>query len=121
MTSIYHALGLLEQKCNNFTSARSYFHEGIALGVRSHRTGSDSTLPFLMHSLGSFEMHSNRWQEAKVVFSTALGMFPNQPLLLLGLAAANMKLGNYQDARALFQQSVKVDPFHAQAWFVTTC
>lgn len=118
--SIYHALGMLELNCNNISAARLNFHQGIKLSMQSALSLREHALPFLLHSLGTLELNSNRIDEAKRVFVRALSLFPNQPQLLLGLASSEMKLGRYEEARSFFQDSVKADPLHAQAWFVSS-
>jgi len=114
--SIYHASGILELQAGNVSVARALFHKGIELSTQSTYPLQEPSLPFLMHSLGTLELNCNRFEEAKKVFTRAISLFPNQTQLLLGLASAQMRLGRFVDARVYFQESVKADPYHAQAW-----
>ena len=115
ITSLYHAWGMLELKGGRREEAGDIFRRGIELGLKGNRE-VDNGVGFLLHSLGTLEADNNRPDEAKRVFSTGVNLFPKHSHLLLGLALASMRLGEYDKAREFFKESVDADPFHAHAW-----
>ncbi len=115
VTSIYHAWGMLELREGGKAEAADIFRRGIELGLRGNRE-VDNGVGFLLHSLGTLEADNHRVEEAKKVFSTGVNLFPQHSHLLLGLALAEMKCGEYDLAREHFKASVDSDPFHAHSW-----
>jgi tetratricopeptide (TPR) repeat protein len=115
VTSLYHAWGMLELRLGHKDDAADIFRRGMELGLKGNRE-VDNGVGFLLHSLGTLEADNHRPEEAKKVFMTGASLFPNHSQILLGLALACMKLGQYAEARESFKASVDADPFHAHAW-----
>ena len=113
--SLYHAWGLLELKDNRRREAADIFRRGIELGLKGNKE-VESGVGFLLHSLGMLEMDDHRIEEAKRVFSTGISLLPQHSQMLLGLALASAKLGQYDAARIHFRASVDCDPNHAHSW-----
>ncbi|KAJ1436823.1 hypothetical protein B484DRAFT_324887 [Ochromonadaceae sp. CCMP2298] len=115
ITALYHALGLLEIKCEQRKQAGDIFRKGIELGLKGNRE-VDPGVGFLLHSLGMLELDNRRFSEAHKVFSTGIRLFPNHSQMLLGQALVCMKLGQHEQARAHFRLSVDADAAHLHAW-----
>ena len=119
ISSVYHGLAMLELAMGNFETARLVLIKGLKEvkindGMMDNNRRKRSQ--FLTHTLGMLELNSNRALEAKLVFEAGLERHGNSSQLLLGAALAEVKLGNEDAARSLFERSVNVDSKHAQAW-----
>lgn len=119
VASVYHGLAMLELSMGNVETARLVLIKGLkevkindGMMDNSRRKRSQ----FLTHTLGMLELNSNRAAEAKIIFESGLERHVNSSQLLLGAALAEVKLGNEDAARALFERSVNVDQKHAHAW-----
>ena len=115
LSSLYHACGILEVRANNPKAAADAYRRGIEIAMKGGRE-LDPAVEFLFHSLGMMELEYQRPLEAKKVFTLGTSLFPQQPLLLLGLAIAETKLGGHEQARKLFRSSIDVEVTHAHAW-----
>jgi tetratricopeptide (TPR) repeat protein len=117
--SLYHGYGRLELSLGNVDTARSILQKGLEQ-VRAKEIASDSThrerAKFLSHTLGMIELNSNRPVIAREIFQDGVQRCGNSSRLLLGAALSEMRLGNEDAARALFERSIMVDRKHAQAW-----
>jgi tetratricopeptide (TPR) repeat protein len=117
--SIYHGFGKLELSLGNVDTAREILEQGVR-EVRLNNVETDSPhrdrAKFLYHTLGTLELNSNRPSIALETFREGIERFGNSSQLLLGAALCNLKLGNEDKARVLFEQSVLSDRKHAQAW-----
>lgn len=118
-SSVYHGLAMLELSMGNVETARLVLVKGLK-EVKINDVMMDNNRrkrsKFLTHTLGMLELNSNRAAEAKIVFESGLERHVNSSQLLLGAALAEVKLGNENTARNLFERSVNVDRKHAQAW-----
>ena len=119
VASVYHGLAMLELSMGNVETARLVLIKGLkevkindGMMDNSRRQRSQ----FLTHTLGMLELNSNRAAKAKVIFESGLERHMNSSQLLLGAALAEVKLGNEDAARRLFERSVNVDQKHAHAW-----
>ena len=117
--SVYHGLAKLELSQGNLETARSILIEGLKEAeyqdamMDNHQRDRAS---FLAHTLGMLELRCNRAAEAKQVFLDGLHRHGGSSQLLLGAALCELKLGNENRARHLFEQAVTADRKHAQAW-----
>ncbi len=119
IASVYHGLAMLELSLGNVETARLVLIKGLKEvkindGMMDNNRRKRSQ--FLTHTLGMLELNSNRAIEAKMVFESGLERHVNSSQLLLGAALSEVKLGNEDAARVLFERSVNVDRKHAQAW-----
>ena len=72
---------------------------------------------FLAHTLEMLELKMNRAADAREVFMNGIKRHHgNASQLLLGAAISEVKLGNEESARTLFERSVNADRKHSQAW-----
>ncbi len=119
VASVYHGLAMLELSLGNIKTARLVLRKGLK-EVRVNDSGMDSDrrkrAVFLAHTLGMLELNCNQPAEAKAIFKTGIEQHGGSSQLLLGAALAEVKLGNDDEARKLFERSVTVDQKHAQAW-----
>jgi tetratricopeptide (TPR) repeat protein len=117
--SLYHGFAKLELALGNIDSARKLLIEGRNAAKRQE-IGKDSPhrerALFLMHTLGMLELNSNRIVSALEVFSDGVTQYGNSSQLLLGAALCEVRLGNVDKARILFEKSVINDRRHAHAW-----
>lgn len=117
--SIYHGFAKMELSLGNVEPAREILRKGLK-EVHLNDAGMDSQhrerAIFLSHTLGMMELNSNRPKEALEVFIDGIERFGNSSQLVLGAAQSNFRLGKHQVARLKFEQSVLMDPEHAQAW-----
>jgi tetratricopeptide (TPR) repeat protein len=117
--SLYHGYARLELSMGNVNRARELLWQGQRQ-VQCRNVGTDSPhrdrAVFLTHTLGMLELNSNRPAESMKVFQDGIERYGNSSQLLLGAALCQVKLGNEQRARELFERSVAQDHRHAQAW-----
>jgi len=117
--SIYHGYAKLELSSGNVDAARDKLRIGLK-ETHLNDMGMDSQhrerALFLSHTLGMLELNSNRPKEALGVFTDGIARYGNSSQLLLGAALCEVKLGNQERARDLFERSVLNDHKHAQAW-----
>ncbi len=117
--SLYHGFAKLELAVGNIDSARKLLIEGRN-AARRQEIGKDSPhrerALFLMHTLGMLELNSNRLVSAMEVFNDGVAQYGNSSQLLLGAALCEVRLGNVEKARILFEKSVINDRRHAHAW-----
>ena len=117
--SLYHGYAKLELAVGNINRARELLMEGKREANR-HDIGKDSPhrerALFLTHTLGMIELNSNRPSEALDMFTEGVERYGNSSQLLLGAALCEVKLGNANKARRLFERSVLNDEKHAHAW-----
>lgn len=117
--SLYHGYAKLELALGNIDSARNLLMEGRN-AAKKQEIGKDSPhrerALFLMHTLGMLELNSNRLVEALDIFHEGINQYGNSSQLLLGAALCEVRLGNVDKARALFEKSIMNDRKHAHAW-----
>lgn len=119
MASIYHGYARLELSLGNIHRARDLLIQGQQ---EAHRQdiGKDSPhrerAVFLTHTLGMLELNRNRPTDSIKVFQEGIDRYGNSSQLLLGAALCQIKLGNEEKARELFELSVLNDERHAHAW-----
>ena len=117
--SLYHGYAKLELALGNVNRARELLLEGRREANRQD-IGKDSPhrerALFLTHTLGMLELNSNRPSEALDIFTEGVERYGNWSQLLLGAALCEVKLGNVEKARHLFERSVLNDEKHAHAW-----
>jgi len=123
--SVYHGYGKLELSLGHVTKARALLQQGRThvMTLQQH-VGTDSPhrerSSFLFHTLGMLELNRDNAAEARQVFLNGLellhGNTSSSSQLLLGVALAEVQLGNPDEARVYFEKSVQVNERHAQAW-----
>jgi tetratricopeptide (TPR) repeat protein len=117
--SIYHGYARLELSLGNVDKARDLLMRGME-EVRRLDVGKDSPhrerALFLTHTLGMLELNRNDPASALGTFVEGIRRYGNSSRLLLGAALCEVKLGNQDKARMLFEQSVLNDDRHAHAW-----
>lgn len=117
--SLYHGYAKLELALGNVSRARELLLAGRREAARQD-IGKDSPhrerALFLTHTLGMLELNSNNPKDALEVFSDGLERYGNYSQLLLGAALCEVRLGNVEKARLLFEKSVLHDETHAHAW-----
>ena len=85
--------------------------EGMMLNNSQRKRGF-----FLEHTLWMLELNSHRLERAKSVFENGIKRHGDSSQLLLGAALCEVRLGNENGARDLFEQAVNADQKHAHAW-----
>ncbi|KAL7558465.1 hypothetical protein ACA910_011642 [Epithemia clementina (nom. ined.)] len=120
--SVFHGYAKLELSMGNVSRGRQLLQQGLEQARWQH-LGMDSPhrdrARFLAHTLGMLELNSDNPLEARRVFMDGLRRYGNSSSqLLLGAAMSEMKLGNEDSARPLYEKAVAVNPRHAQAWQV---
>lgn len=117
--SVFHGLAQLELSAGNVDFARTILEEGLRR-VDSQARFMDSSRHdraiFLVHTLGMIELNTNRPADASMVFKDGIVKYGNCSQLLLGAALSEVKLGNEDKARELFEKAARTDSRHAQAW-----
>jgi tetratricopeptide (TPR) repeat protein len=117
--SIYHGYARLELSLGNVDRARDLLFQGLH---EAHRLDIGKDSPhreralFLTHTLGMLELNRNDPSSALDLFLEGIRRYGNSSRLLLGAALCEVKLGNQDKARVLFEQSVLNDEKHSQAW-----
>jgi tetratricopeptide (TPR) repeat protein len=117
--SIYHGYARLELSLGNVNRARDLLLQGMQ---EVHRLDISKDSPhreralFLTHTLGMLELNRNDPSSALDLFLDGIRRYGNSSRLLLGAALCEVKLGNQEKARVLFEQSVLNDDKHSQAW-----
>ena len=109
--AIHHAWAVLLACWIAFISARTFVRNGDWKDARTFftRTIADGGETSRMWTnLGSLELSEGKPKEALVCFQKA--MTDPQPFALLGIVAAEIKLGDYQSARTHLDQALKI-PF----------
>lgn len=117
--SIYHGYARLELSLGNVDRARELLIRGKQ-EVQRQDAGKDyphrERALFLTHTLGMLELNRNDPSSALNVFMDGIQHYGNSSQLLLGAALCEVKLGNQEKARVLFERSVLRDQKHAHAW-----
>ena len=117
--SLYHGYAQLELALGNVSGARDLLYIGRE-EVHRHDIGKDSPhrerALFLSHTLGMLELNSNNPRDALAVFTDGLERYGNSSQLLLGAALCEVRLGNVEKARQLFEKAIVQDEKHAHAW-----
>ena len=117
--SVFHGMAKLELAEGNIEAAKKVLQKGLN-EVESQDRSMDSSRHerdvFLIHSLGMLELKSNRAADAEKVFRRGLAKHNRCSQLLLGSALCNVKMGNEDIARDLFERSIRANKSHAQGW-----
>ena len=78
--------------------------EGMMLNNSQRKRGF-----FLEHTLWMLELNSHRLERAKSVFENGIKRHGDSSQLLLGAASCEVRVGNENGAREIFQQAVNAD------------
>ena len=118
--SVYHGYAKLELSLGNVDEARNILmrglqqvesQEGNMLENPQHKRSI-----FLTHTLGMLELNSLRVAKAKSIFLHGIKVHGDSSQLLLGAALCEVRSGNENGARQLFEKAVNADKRHAHAW-----
>jgi len=120
VASVYHGYAKFELSQGNVEDARSILRRGLEQVERQEGTMLENAQRdrsiFLAHTLGMLELNSQNLAEAKQIFASGLKRHGGTSQLLLGAALCEVRLGNENGARVLFEQAVHADEKHAHAW-----
>ena len=119
-SSVYHGLAKLHLSLGEVEEARTVLHRGLSLfGTSGDKSAQqrNKNVAFLSHTLAMIELKcNNNPLAAKDVLEQGLWHCRNSPQLLLAMALCELRLGNENTARTMFERSLRADQCHAQAW-----
>ncbi|EED89168.1 predicted protein [Thalassiosira pseudonana CCMP1335] len=119
-SSVYHGLAKLHISLGEIEDARNVLQRGLSLfrpKGNSNFVQRNENVAFLAHTLAMIELNcNNNAKAAKEILNQGLWHRRSSSPLLLGKALVESRLGNEYGARDMFEQAIKADPDHAQAW-----
>lgn len=119
-SSVYHGLAKLHISLGEIEDARNVLQRGLSLfrpKGSSNFVQRNENVAFLAHTLAMIELNcNNNAKAAKEILNQGLWHRRSSSPLLLGKALVESRLGNEYGARDMFEQAIKADPDHAQAW-----
>eukprot|EP00804_Cyclotella_cryptica_P026116 CCRYP_013017-RB/>CCRYP_013017-RB protein AED:0.05 eAED:0.05 QI:1151/1/1/1/0.8/0.66/6/25/770 len=119
-SSVYHGLAKLHLSLGEVEEARNVLQRGLGLFKTNDNSifvKRNENVAFLAHTLAMIELNcNNNAKVAKQILNQGLWHCRSSSPLLLGVALCESRLGNEQNARQMFEQAIKADESHAQAW-----